>query len=175
MNKSYIYRSTPAKCRECPLKNECTSGRYKQIVIHVEAVRQRARERTREAAFFQHQRSRRKIEALFGELKNRIGLRRVRLRRLKHVREQFLMAAAAQNLKRLVPYLASGTPGSNKKNQNSKLQQEQRCYSFRIRPIAVRRPRFFNSYKISGHFAEPFVPRKIHPVKSQQGITTRLR
>jgi hypothetical protein len=91
VNKSYIYGSTPAKCRECPVKNECTSGRYKQIVIHVEeAVRQRARERTREAAFFQHQRSRRKIEALFGELKNRIGLRRVRLRRLKHVREQFL-------------------------------------------------------------------------------------
>lgn len=144
VNRSYIYRSTPAKCRECPVKNECTSGRYKQIVIHVEeAVRQRARERTREKAFFQHQRSRRRIEALFGELKNRIGLRRVRLRRLKHVREQFLMAAAAQNLKRLIRYLASGHPGSDNNIQNTKLQRDQRFYSFRIQPIAIRRPPVF--------------------------------
>jgi hypothetical protein len=124
VNKSYIYRSTEARCRECPVKSECTSGRYKQIVIHVEeAVRQRARDRRREAAFFQHQRSRRKIEALFGELKNRIGLRRVRLRRLKHVREQFLMAAAAQNLKRLVRYLASGRSGNNSDNPT-----HERCF-----------------------------------------------
>jgi hypothetical protein len=39
---------------------------------------------------------------LFAELKNQIGLRRVRLRRLKVVREQFFLTAAAQNIKRLV-------------------------------------------------------------------------
>jgi hypothetical protein len=72
-----------------------------------EEVRQRARLRNQEPDFFRHQRSRKKIEALFGELKNRICLRRVRLWRLKHVREQFLMAATAQNLKRLVRFLAS--------------------------------------------------------------------
>jgi hypothetical protein len=32
------------------------------------------------------------VEALFAELKNQIGLRRLRLRRLKFVREQFFMA-----------------------------------------------------------------------------------
>ena len=111
VNKSYVYRATEAKCRDCPQKGKCTSGRYKQIVIHVEEeVTQRARLRAQEPAFFHHQRSRRKVEALFGELKNRIGLRRVRLRRLTHVREQFLMAATAQNLKRLVRYLASMPP-----------------------------------------------------------------
>ena len=41
-----------------------------------------------------------KVEAIFAELKNRIGLRRLRLRRLKFVREQFFLAAA-QNLNRL--------------------------------------------------------------------------
>ena len=97
VNKSYIYRSTEAKCRECPVKSECTSGRYKQIVIHVEeAVRQRARDRTREAALFQHQRSRRKIEALFGELKKQNRTPSRSTPPLKHVREQFLMAAAAR-------------------------------------------------------------------------------
>jgi Transposase DDE domain len=103
VNRSCIYRSTQTKCGDCPRKAECTTGRYRQLVIHVEeAVRQRAQERTQQPAFFCHQRARRKIEAVFGELKNRIGLRRVRLRRLRHVREQFLMAATAQNLKRLV-------------------------------------------------------------------------
>jgi len=52
------------------------------------------------------QRQRKKVEALFAELKNQIGLRR--LRRLKFVREQFFLAAAAQNIKRLVRFLSQG-------------------------------------------------------------------
>jgi hypothetical protein len=55
------------------------------------------------------QRARRKVEALFAELKNYIGLRRLRLRRVRFVREQFYLAAMAQNLKRLVRFL-SGKP-----------------------------------------------------------------
>ena len=38
------------------------------------------------------------MEALFAELKNHIGLRRLRLRRLKFVREQFFPAAVAQTI-----------------------------------------------------------------------------
>jgi len=56
------------------------------------------------------QRARRKIEALFSELKQRLGLRRVRLRRLWNVAEQFFLAATAQNLKRLVRFLAQRQP-----------------------------------------------------------------
>ena len=63
-----------------------------QIAIHVhEPARQRARERATVPAFAAAQRQRRKVEALFAELKNQIGLRRVRLRRMKHVREQFFL------------------------------------------------------------------------------------
>jgi hypothetical protein len=40
---------------------------------------------------------------VFAQLKNQIGLRR--LRRLKFVREQFLLAATAQNVKRLAQFL----------------------------------------------------------------------
>jgi len=50
--------------------------------------------------------TRRKVEALFAELKNYIGLRRLRLRRMRFVREQFYLAATAQNLKRLVRFLS---------------------------------------------------------------------
>jgi hypothetical protein len=61
--------------------------------------------------FCQAQRERKKVEALFAELKNHIGLRRLRLRRMKFVREQFFLAATAQNIKRLVRYLSeSVTP-----------------------------------------------------------------
>jgi DDE family transposase len=41
------------------------------------------------------QRARRKVEALFAKLKNYIGLRRLRLRRMRFVREQFYLAATA--------------------------------------------------------------------------------
>ena len=47
-----------------------------------------------------------KLEALFAELKQRMRLHRVRLRRLWNVAEQFFLAATAQNLKRLVRFLA---------------------------------------------------------------------
>jgi len=57
-------------------------------------------------AYVQSQRARRKIEAMFSELKHRVGLRRVRLRRTWNVAEQFLLAATAQNLKRLVRFRA---------------------------------------------------------------------
>jgi len=46
---------------------------------------------------------------LFAELKNQIGLRRLRLRRMKFVREQFFLAAAAQNIRRLVRFLTPPT------------------------------------------------------------------
>jgi len=74
-----------------------------------EPARQRARELVDTPGFVKAQRQRKKVEALFAELKNQIGLRRLRLRRLKFVREQFYLAAAAQNIKRLVRFLCKPT------------------------------------------------------------------
>ena len=74
-----------------------------------ELARQRARELANTPEFGNAQRQRKKVEALFAELKNQIGLRRVRLRRLKFVQEQFFLAAAAQNIKRLVRFLSPPT------------------------------------------------------------------
>ncbi len=106
LNRNHIYRATRKRCRECAHKSQCTTGHYRQIAIHVhEPARQRARERATVPAFARAQRQRRKVEALFAELKNQIGLRRVRLRRMKYVREQFFLAATAQNVKRLARFL----------------------------------------------------------------------
>ena len=42
---------------------------------------------------------RRKVEMLFAHLKQHLGLRRLKLRGLSGAREEFLLAAAAQNLR----------------------------------------------------------------------------
>jgi IS5 family transposase len=47
---------------------------------------------------------------VFAELKQRMRLERVRLRHLWNVGAQFLLAATAQNLKRLVRFLAQRPP-----------------------------------------------------------------
>ena len=80
---------------------------FRCLVIHQhEPARQRAPDLANTPEFVAAQRQRKKVEALFAELKNQIGLRRLRLRRLKFVREQFFLAAAAQNLKRLMRFLS---------------------------------------------------------------------
>src|SRR5216110_216366 len=109
-NRAHAYIGSAKRCGACPQKAECTSGRYKYLAIHVhESARQRARELANTPEFCQAQRERKKVEALFAELKNHIGLRRLRLRRIKFVREQFFLAATAQNIKRLVRFLSPPT------------------------------------------------------------------
>jgi transposase len=108
-NRTHAYIGSRKRCGACSQKAQCTTGQYKYLAIHIhEPARQRARELARTPAFANFQRERKKVEALFAELKNQIGLRRLRLRRMKFVREQFFLAAAAQNIKRLVRFLSQG-------------------------------------------------------------------
>jgi transposase len=107
-NRAFNYIGTRKKCGPCSLRSQCTSAAFRGLIIHQnESARQRARELVNTPEFAHAQRQRKKVEALFAELKHQIGLRRLRLRRLKFVREQFFLAAAAQNLKRLVRFLSS--------------------------------------------------------------------
>src|ERR1700687_4703193 len=106
-HRPYTYIGTRQRCGACALKAQCTSGAFRFLAIHMdEPARQRARELANTPEFAHAQRQRKKVEALFAELKNQIGLRRLRLRRLRFVREQFFLAAAAQNIKRLVRFLS---------------------------------------------------------------------
>jgi transposase len=109
-NRSWTYIGTRTRCGACPQRPQCTSAAFRCLVIHQnEPARQRARQLANTEEFAKAQRQRKKVEALFAELKNQIGLRRLRLRRLKFVREQFFLAAVAQNIKRLVRFLSRPT------------------------------------------------------------------
>src|SRR5215471_11976545 len=89
LNNTHLYYSTVKRCRECSQKSRCTRGKYRTITIHTcEPARQRARALAETPAFAISQRARRKAEALFAELKNCIRLCRLRLRRMRFVREQ---------------------------------------------------------------------------------------
>ena len=104
-SQGYVYRSNEAQCEGCPQKKRCTSGPYRRLFVHEqESVRQAVRALTGTPAYERSRRARYKIEALFAELKQRMRLGRVRLRRLWNISEQFLLAATAQNLKRLVRF-----------------------------------------------------------------------
>jgi transposase len=100
------YCSTAAQCQGCPQKQRCTPAAYRKLFIHwYEPAREVARALVGTLSYDRSRRARYKIEALFAELKQRVLLRRVRLRRLWNVAEQFHLAATAQNLKRLVQFL----------------------------------------------------------------------
>jgi hypothetical protein len=60
-------------------------------------------------AYNQSVRERKKVETLFGDLKHNLGLTRLRLRGLTGAKDEFLLAATVQNLKRLAK-LASIPP-----------------------------------------------------------------
>src|SRR5580704_16286023 len=109
-NRAFAYIGTRNKCGPCLLKPKCTRGAFRLLAIHMnEAARQRARDLRNTPEFEHAQRPRKKVEALFAQLKSHIGIHRLRLRRLKFVQEQFFLAATAQNIKRLVRFLNGST------------------------------------------------------------------
>jgi Transposase DDE domain len=106
-SQGYLYCSTEAQCRGCQQKKLCTLDLYRKVFVHwQEPARQTVRALAGTPEYERSQRARYKVETLFAELKQQIKLRRVRLRRLWNVAEQFHLAATAQNQKRLVRYLA---------------------------------------------------------------------
>jgi hypothetical protein len=74
------------------------------VAIKKKAVtlREWAKRKTRSQGYALSQRFRKQIEELFGEAKDFMGLRRMRMRTFERVQEQPLLTALAQNLKRLV-------------------------------------------------------------------------
>jgi len=101
-----VYRASPSDCGICPLKAACTAGRARRITVNFdEAARRYAQQLVDSDDYRRSMRERKKVEALFAELKDIIKLRRFRLRRLRNVKEQTLMAATAQNIRRMIRFI----------------------------------------------------------------------
>ena len=64
------------------------------------------------AEYRQSRRERKKVEMLFGHLKRILKLDRLRLRGMTGANDEFLLAATAQNLRRLALWLGTGPPES---------------------------------------------------------------
>ena len=102
--KTLLYRSSKYDCDRCPLKPRCCPTTPSRKVPR--DINEDARDHTR--ALMQTEGyalsggERKKIEALFGEVKHVLGLTRLRLCGLTGARDEFLLAATVQNLKRMI-------------------------------------------------------------------------
>lgn len=97
------YVASEKHCRDCPLKAHCTQARRRTVQLHVDQEALDWAEALRNSSEYKiSQFMRRRIERLFGEAKEQMGLRRARRRGLEQVQEQCLMTAMAQNIKRIV-------------------------------------------------------------------------
>jgi transposase len=101
------YKAPATACRDCPIKSSCTDGKQRAVtrLVH-EEVREKVQALATTEAFAESRRKRKKAEMLFAHLKRNLGLRRLRLRGLTGAAEEFLLAATAQNLRRLVKLTA---------------------------------------------------------------------
>jgi transposase len=98
-----IYRSRTTDCKTCPLKSQCCpSTPTRKIVRSIyEAARNVARDIAKTDGYSQSRKDRKKVEMLFAHLKRILHLTRLRLRGMNGARDEFLLAAIAQNLRRL--------------------------------------------------------------------------
>jgi len=110
--RTLYYRSRKADCDTCPLKPRCcpkTPSRRIPRDID-EDVRDHVRALAGTEAFERSRRERKKVEMSFAHLKRILKLDRLRLRGLAGARDEILLAATAQNLRKLVKYAGPAPP-----------------------------------------------------------------
>jgi transposase len=98
-----IYRARKFDCGSCGLKEKCCPGQPMRKIIRSvhEASREIARRFRKTPEYLQSRRDRKKIEMLFAHLKRILKLDRLRLRGPTGAYDEFTLAAAAQNLRKL--------------------------------------------------------------------------
>ena len=101
------YRASKTDCDGCGLKSRCCPNAPARKVprsIH-EGARDMARDIAETDAYVTSRRERKKVEMLFAHLKRILKLDRLRLRGPNGARDEFLLAATAQNLRKLAKVL----------------------------------------------------------------------
>jgi transposase len=109
---TYRYRASKTDCDACNLKSRCCPNTPARKVTRsiYEGARDFARDIAKTDAYVTSRRERKKVEMLFAHLKRILKLDRLRLRGPCGARDEFLLAATAQNLRKLAKLIAPPTP-----------------------------------------------------------------
>ena len=111
-DNTLLYRASRRDCGICPLKPQCCPKEPSRKIprdIH-ERARDVARSFVGSEGFEQSRRERKKIEMRFAHLKRILRLDRLRLRGPRGAQDEFVLAAIAQNLRRLAKLIARPPP-----------------------------------------------------------------
>src|ERR1700755_2895899 len=110
--KTLLYRASKLDCNACPLKPQCCPKEPSRKIprdIH-EHARDVARSFAGTEGFETSRRERKKIEMRFAHLKRILKLGRLRLRGPRGAQDEFVLAAIAQNMRRLASLVARPPP-----------------------------------------------------------------
>ena len=107
------YRGRKEDCTSCRLRASCTTAPVRKVTRDIdEELRDRVRALAKTKAFERSARQRKKVEMAFAHLKRILKLDRLRLRGLSGARHEVLLAATAQNLRKLARYAGPAPPRS---------------------------------------------------------------
>jgi transposase len=105
------YRANKNDCSTCLLKPKCTTAPMRKVTRDVnEDVRDRVRALANTEAFQQSRRERNKVEMRFAHMKRILKLDRLRLRGLSGAKDEVLLTAIAQNLRRFAKLICRSPP-----------------------------------------------------------------
>lgn len=109
--RGVYYRAKKSDCSTCALKPKCTTAIARKVTRDIdEDVRERVRALAHTEAFEQSRRERKKVEMRFAHMKRIFKLDRLRLRGLSGAKDEVLLTATAQNLRRLARFLCRAPP-----------------------------------------------------------------
>lgn len=111
----FRYRASQHDCQSCPFKPQCCPNVKNRKIDRSpqEPARDVARAIGKTDAFQKSSRQRKKVEMLFAHLKRILRLDKLRLRGFRGAQDEFLLAATAQNLRRMAKWLTLATKETN--------------------------------------------------------------
>jgi transposase len=111
-NGTIGYRASKFDCEACALKSKCCPNAVARRIARsiYEAARDKARAIAKTAAYVVSRRERKRVEMLFAHLKRILRLDRLRLRGPNGAKDEFLLAATAQNLRKLAKLVPLPAP-----------------------------------------------------------------
>lgn len=117
-----IYKSNPEKCKNCPLRNQCTESKDFQKII-TRHVWEKYKEQTNENRYTQEWKDnyplrKETVERTFGDCKEQHGLRFTRVRGLTKNEHDSTIIFACHNLKKMALWIGKCTEitPNNKEN-----------------------------------------------------------